>query len=102
MLYLETTQVPVKSVIIVRRLLYLQTILHRHKNEPTWQIYYTLKEDTIKYNWIQSVLKDISDIDLNLSDNQTGSLSKNELKKLVKSKMRSYTDEEFERVKKGH
>ena len=34
MLYLETALVPVKSVIIVRRLPYLQTILHRHNNEP--------------------------------------------------------------------
>ena len=35
MLYLETAQVPVKSAIIVRRLLYLQTILQRHESELT-------------------------------------------------------------------
>ena len=38
MLYLETAQVQIKSVTIVRRLLYLQTILHRHENELTRQI----------------------------------------------------------------
>ena len=102
MLYLETAQVPVKSVIIVRRLLYLQTILHRHKDELTRQIYDAMKEDPIKDDWIHLVWKDISDINLNLSDDQIGSLSKSEFKKIVKSKMRSFTHAEFERVKQGH
>ena len=48
------------------------------------------------------VLKDKSDISLNLSDDQIGSLSKSEFKKIVKSKMRSFTHAEFERVKQGH
>ena len=102
MLYLETAQVPVKSVIIVRRLLYLQTILHRHKDELIRQIYDAMKVDPIKDDWIHLVVKDISDIGLNLSDDQIGSLSKNEFKNIVKSKMRSFTHAEFERVKQGH
>jgi hypothetical protein len=102
MLYLETAQVPVKSVIIVRRLLYLQTILHRHKSEIIRQIYDTMKEDPLKDDWIHLVSNDISNIGLNLSDDQICSLTKREFKKIVKSKMRSYTHAELERVKKGH
>ena len=56
MLYLETAEVPVKSVIIVRRLLYLQTILQGHKSELTRQIYKAMKEDPIKDDWIHLVL----------------------------------------------
>ena len=89
MLYLETAQVPIKSVIVVRRLLYLQTLLHRHKNELTRQIYDAMKEEPLKDDWIHLVTKDMSDINLNLSDDQISKLSKSELKIIVKSKMRN-------------
>ena len=95
MLYLETAQVPVKSVLIVRRLLYLQTILHRHESEITWQIYNARKEDPIKDDWIHLVQKDKADININLTDDQIGKLSKRDFKKIVKSKMRITTYAEF-------
>ena len=102
MLYLETAQVPIKSVIIGRRLLYLQTILHRHKSELTRRIYDAMKEEPLKDDWIHLVTKDMSDINLNLSDDQISKLSKSEFKILVKSKMRNSAYVEFERVKQGH
>ena len=41
-------------------------------------------------------------IDLNLSHDQIEAMSKYELKKLIKLKIRSTTKEELERVKQGH
>ena len=102
MLYLETSQVPIKSVIIVRRLLYLQTILQRHESELTRQIYDAMKEEPLKDDWIHLVNKDMVDINLNLSDDQISKLSKREFKIIVKSKMRNFSYIEFERVKQGH
>ena len=43
MLYLETAELPIKSVIIVRRLLYTQTILKRYKKELTSKVYLSMK-----------------------------------------------------------
>ena len=60
----------------MRRLLYLQTILQRHESELTRQIYNAMREYPIKDDWIHLVIKDISDINLNLSDEQIGDLSK--------------------------
>ena len=84
MLYLEIAQVPVKSVIIVRRLLYLQKKLHRHESEITRQIYNAMKEDPINDDWIHLVQIDKAYINLNLTDDQIGKLSKRDFKKIVK------------------
>ena len=43
-----------------------------------------MKEDPTKDDWIRLVLKDISDINLNLSDEQIGNLSKRDFKNIVK------------------
>ena len=59
MLYLETAQITIKSVISARRLLYLHTILTRHENELTRQIYSAMKEAPLKDEWIHLVRKDM-------------------------------------------
>ena len=61
-----------------------------------------MKEEPLKDDWIHLVTKDMSDINLNLSDDQITKLSKREFKILVKSKMRNSAYVEFERVKQGH
>ena len=48
MLFLETAQITIKSVISARRLLYLHTIITRHKTELTRQIYSAMKEAPLK------------------------------------------------------
>ena len=55
MLYLETTEIPIKRVIAVRRLLYLHTLLWRHKKEITRKINSKMKEEPYKENWINLV-----------------------------------------------
>ena len=42
-LYLETGCLPLSDVIIVRRLLYIQTILKRYKKELTSKVYLSMK-----------------------------------------------------------
>ena len=61
-----------------------------------------MKENPLKDDWIHLVSNDISNIGENHADGKIFSLTKSELKKIVKSEMRSYTHAEFERVKKGH
>ena len=50
MLYLETSEIPVKNVISVRRLVYLHTILKRHDDEITKKVYVAMKENPLKYD----------------------------------------------------
>ena len=58
MLYLETSEIPVKNVISVRRLVYLHTILKRHDDEITKKVYVAMKENPLKYDWIELISTD--------------------------------------------
>ena len=58
MLYLETSEIPIKHVITVRRLMYLQTILKRHTDEITKRIYTAMKCQPLKDGWIELVTLD--------------------------------------------
>ena len=102
MLYLETAQLPIKRIITVRRLLYLHTILKRHKSELINKIYTAMKEDPLKDDWIHLVDQDKKDIDLNLSDIEIESLSKAKFKTIIKNKIKNCTFLEQEGIKEGH
>ena len=102
MLYLETSQVPVKDVISVKRLLYLQEILTRPTSELILQIYTAMKENTLKDDWIHLIYEDMNKFNINLSDEQISLLRKQDFKKIVKSKMRKTVFIELENIKQGH
>ena len=46
-LYLETGAMSIRSVISVRRMIYLKTVLNRHKDEVTKKVYFAMKENPI-------------------------------------------------------
>ena len=68
MLYLETGQISVKSIISIRRILYLHNILNRHKDQWVRRIYSAMKETPVKGDWIGMVKYDMSSLNMTLSD----------------------------------
>ena len=95
MLYVETSQVPVKDVISVRRLLYLHEILTRPTSELILQIYSAMKENPLKDDWIHLIYKYMNKYDIDLSDEQISLLRKQDFKwsELSKIKRGSYDSE---------
>ena len=87
-LYLETGQVPVRYILACRRILYLQTILHRSDEELIKRVYLAQRADTTDGDFCQLVDDDMRLLDLQLTDIQIGSISSFDLKKLVKVKAR--------------
>ena len=70
MLYLETSQVPIKDILSVRRLMYLYELLSRDKNELIHQIYITMKEDPLKDDWINLIKEDMIKFNIDFSDEE--------------------------------
>ena len=66
MLYLETAQMSIQSIISVRRLLYLHEILSRNPSELIHQVYIAMKEAPLKDDWIHIVKQDMDKINLRL------------------------------------
>jgi hypothetical protein len=102
MLYLESAQLTIQSIISVRRLLYLHEILSRSESELIYQVYSAMKEAPLKDDWIHLVRKDMVNIDLMLTDSQISKLTKQEFKILIKKKIRHFTFLGLEQIKSGH
>lgn len=89
MLYLETGELPIKNVISVRRMLYYHTIMKRHKNELTREIFTAMKENPSKGDWIHLLKEDLEEISIDIENKAaTESLTKEQFKEIVKSKIR--------------
>ena len=85
-LYLELGQIPVRFVMACRRILYLQTILHRDQKELIYRVYVAQKREPVTGDFYQLVEKDLQLLDLQLSDETISRMSKYDLKILVKTK----------------
>ena len=84
MLYLETALLPVKSVISVRRLSYLHTILNRQEGELIKQIYTAMKDKPLKQDWITLVQKDMAKFQIDLTDENISQISYKDFKDIIK------------------
>ena len=83
MLYLETGEMEIPSVISVRRLMYWHNIIRRHKKELISQVYHAMKNNPMKGDWIHLVESDLQKINMKLEhENQVAQLKKETFKKL--------------------
>jgi hypothetical protein len=83
-LYLETGQVPIRYILATRRILYLQTILHRGPDELIRRIYSAQKDDPSDGDFCQLVAQDCQLIDCQLNDEEIASLHKYSFKVYIK------------------
>jgi hypothetical protein len=88
-LYLELGQVPLRFILASRRILYLHTILSRDDEELTKKIYQAQKADPMEGDFSELVAEDIKMLDINKTDDEIREMNKPELKRLVKSKVRT-------------
>ena len=103
MLYLETSEIPIKYVVIARRLLYLQTILKRHDNEITKIIYTAMKENPLKNDWIELITTDKELLPKESKDDEDiKKLTNDEFKKIVKKCIKHVALKELEKENKTH
>ena len=89
MLYLETAQLPIIHVITVRRLMYWHTILNRNKEQLISKIYFAMKNNPLKDDWIHHVMKDLEKIGFSIEDEENlSNLDKISFKALKKKNIK--------------
>ena len=84
LLFLETGAIPVRFILTSRRANFFHNILKREENELVKRVYNAQKENPSKGDWIHIIKEDMELINLNMTENEISSLSKNEFKKHVK------------------
>ena len=84
-LYLELGVIPIGYIIKSRRLLFLQYILKRNKEETISKAFWAQRANPVKNDWCLQVDKDLKDFKLDhFSLDQIEKISKNLFKKFVK------------------
>ena len=103
MLFLETGELPLKYVIIVRRLMYYQEILKRHEKELVKRVFTAMKIDPLKGDWINLIIEDLKYLDMTVdNEEEIKNLSKNEFRRLVKNKIKNVAFKDLEEIKDSH
>ena len=95
-------ELPIASVIIARRLIYLQDILKRTDNEIILKVYTAQKESPTRSDWINLVQEDMNLLNLNISDNVISEMSQDDYKRIVKNKVHIHALEELKSRQQGH
>ena len=102
MLYLETGALPIRFVIISRRLLYLKHILSLNEHELVHRVYQAQKRKPTKNDWVLSIEDDKNLINLNLTDIQIQDISDQKFKILIKDKIRKAAFQYLFNLKESH
>ena len=81
--YLETSTIPIRFILMGRRLMYLWTLLQKSEKELAKQVYNTQKLFPVKKDWILQVQEDMEKCQIVLTDEEISKLKKEAFKKIV-------------------
>ena len=101
-LYLETGCLPLSYVITARRMIYLKTILDRHKDEITSRIYYAMKENPYKGDWYILLLADFKKVGLELDEKSIIEMEPSVYKNYIKLSVWNAAYKELLNMKSKH
>ena len=103
MLYLETRELDIPSVMTVRRLLYWHNILKRHTNELISKVYFAMRDSPMKGDWINLVSDDLESIGMTLGvEKDVVQLSKKQFKDILKEKVNNKVFVDMNKIKETH
>ena len=101
-LYLETATIPLRYTLMIRRMLYFQTIVTRSEMELIRRVYNAQRDDPVKGDWVNILKEDFKYISEEVNEEDAKSTSKFEYKKNIKNKIRQKVFEDLKQVKETH
>ena len=101
-LYLETGSIPVRFVIISRRINFLHYILCEDKNSLLSRFFKAQCLEPIRGDWASTVKNDLEFLNIKLSFDEIASYSKSAFKALVKDSVRKKVFSELVKKQKEH
>ena len=86
-LYAECAKIPLRFMIKTRRLMYYWHILNLDEDELLYKFYLAQSLRPCKTDWSETIKQDMSDIDLQMSEEQIKKTKKIKFKNIIQSKM---------------
>ena len=91
--YLETSSLPVRFILMGRRLMYLWTILHKNDSELVRKVFDTQKQFPVKNDWVLQVEEDMHKCKLELTEEDIASMKQDKFRKMVNKSIQQLSEE---------
>ena len=86
--YLETSSLPIRFILIGRRLLYLWDVLHKNENELVRKVFNSQKTFYVKNDWALQVIQDLNQCNIVLTEDEISNMKRITFKKLVNERIK--------------
>ena len=100
--YLETNTLPLRFVIIARRLMFYWTIIQKPASELVHQVFQAQKLSPVRNDWCNKIEEDLKYCSIDLSESEIRSMSKIKFKSLLTSKIYEVACEYLLSLKNKH
>ena len=97
--YLETSSLPVRFILMGRRLMYLWTILHKNDSELVRKVFDTQKQLPVKNDWVLQVEEDMHKCKLELTEEDIASMKQDKFRKMVNNGIQQLSEEYLKKKK---
>ena len=84
---------PIRFLIMRRKLAFLQYILKQDKNSTLYQVLKMTKENPVKNDFVLTCEKYLKNLDIHLSMVEISKLSKNRFNRIIKGKVKNSSSE---------
>ena len=101
-IYIESGKMPIRFIVMIRRLMYFWHVLHKNENELVNRFLSAQQIWTGRNDWISQVRKNISEINLKLTDKQITDMKNEEFKKQVKTKVELFAIRYLKKMQSKH
>ena len=86
--YLETNTIPIRFVLVSRRLMYFWNILQMDESELVKKVYNIQKLFHCKNDWVEQILEDLEMCDIKETETEIKAMTKYAFRKLVKERIK--------------
>ena len=100
--YLETSAIPIRFLLMSRRLLYLWDILQKNKSELVRKVFDSQKMFTVRNDWVLQVQSDLEECEIFLTENEISKMKRISYKKLVSEKINLLSAQYLSSLKERH
>ena len=102
LLYLETGSIPIRFILMSRRLNFLWYLLNQTENSLLSNFFNAQCEDPTRGDWVSQARSDLTRLNMDVSFREIKALSKDNFKELVRKHVRATAFEELKEMQKTH
>ena len=101
-MYADTGKLDMKSLIQIRRMMFLWHILSRNESELIYRVYQSQKISSNRGDWVRMIESDKKELNIHMTDEEIKGVSKQMFKTIVKEKVKARFIQHINSLKAQH